>query len=164
MTQKTLTEEKQPLGAILDLLKLPTKARLDVYLVIVKRWLSGRPLNINMNAYELLSTTCGLERSTVKEKVISLDGANYIHIEWWTLLPRFKLKDSITEDMLAIAMKKYQQDVITEQRVVVNPDALWRNMNGLCIHTGEKIDSDLCRLARWTECQTCTHRRGRDNG
>lgn len=163
--QKKIAEQKeetQPLDAILELLRLPTKARLDVYLEILKRWLVNRPLNINMFAYEILSTTCGLERGTVKEKVISLDGANYINIDWWTLLPRFKLKDNVTEDMLAIAMKKYQQDVITEQRVVVDPDALWRNMNGLCLHTGERIDSDLCVLARWKECQTCTHK-GRDN-
>jgi hypothetical protein len=110
-----------------------------------------------MYGYEILGTAIGLESNTVKEKVISLDGANYIYLESWTILPRFKLKEGATEEQLTKAMKKYQQDMSAEQQVIVNPDVLWRSMNELCPHTHEKRDPALCQLARWAQCETCSH-------
>lgn len=159
--QKTLNKESTPLEQLLQLIDKPSKNSLGVYTEIIKRWLLRKPLNINMNAYEILANVVGIEPDRVRGKVETLDRSGYINVDYWTLIPCFKPKENVTEQQLAAALKAYHESIIVSNGangVIKDPKTLLAKMHDMCPKTNEAHDHDLCKMHRWIECDMCVHK------
>lgn len=170
--QKKIAEQdvyKTPLEVLLTFLLLPLKIYREIYIIIIERRLSHRPLTMP-SAIAYLARRAGIEPELMSEKVKNMVNMKWLKIEHiggnvnpvLVLSPIWRYKEGIDKAKFAIALREYKANIKEDETHQMTTEEIYTLMNSVCPHTEEKIDSDLCKLGRWEECQTCSHR-GSDN-
>lgn len=177
MTQKKITEKKEekeyqtPLEVLLSRLDVPHKIYKDIYLIVMEYRLTT-PLLQDDTSIAFLAREVGIEPTLMAEKIRSMVRMKWIEFEQvgnrdtnqiFVISPIWHYKTGVDKAMFAIALQQYKADIKKDKAYQMNTNQIFELMNSICPHTKEKIDNELCKLGRWVECQTCSHRRGRDN-
>jgi hypothetical protein len=173
MTQKKLTEPETyetPLERLLSFLRVPHKIYRSIYIAVIERRLST-PLLQNDANMAFLAREVGIEPALMLEKIRSMVRMKWIELEEvgkrhsnqiFVISPIWRYKPGIDKAKFAIALQEYRAAIVKDKEHQMNTQEIYDLMNSVCQHTEEKIDSELCKMARFPECQTCSHRR-RDN-
>ena len=174
--QKKIAEQevyKTPLEVLLSFLRMPHKIYREIYIFVIERRLSTKPLLQNEESIAFLAQQVGVEPALMAEKIRNMARMKWIEFEQvgdrdtnqiFVISPIWHYKPSIDEDKFAVALLLYRATVTEQKEHRMKTKEIYVLMNSICPHTEEKIDEDLCKLGRWTECQMCSHREGRDNG
>jgi hypothetical protein len=145
--QKKLAEAEEyntPLEVLLSFLRIPNKTYRSIYISILERRLSAKPLIQN----EIRSI---VKMGWVELEQVGNKDANQIFV----LSPIWRYKEGIDEGAFAIALRKYHLDTKEDKEQKKNTKEIFKLMNGICLHTLTKRDPEICELGRWPECKTC---------
>lgn len=168
--QKKIAEQEEyqtPLEVLLTFLWMPHKIYRDIYIIVIERRLSTKPLLQNEESIAFLAQQVAVEPALMAEKVRNMARMKWIEFEQvgdrdtnqiFVISPIWHYKPSINEDKFAIALLTYRATVTEQKEHQMKTKEIYALMNSICVHTGEKRDSELCKMARWPECETCVHR------
>lgn len=168
--QKKIAEQevyKTPLEVLLSFLRMPHKIYREIYVIVVERRLSIKPLLHNEESIAFLAQQVGVEPALMAEKIRNMARMKWIEFEQvgdrdtnqiFVISPIWHYKPGINEDKFAVALLTYRATSVEQKDHQMKTREIYALMNSVCPHTEEKIDSELCIMARFKECQTCTHR------
>lgn len=168
--QKTLEPEEEyqtPLEVLLSFLRIPNKTYRSIYISILERRLSTKPLIQNEISIAYLANQAGIEPDRMGEKIRSIVKMGWVELEQvgnkdanqiFVLSPIWRYKEGIDEGAFAIALRKYHLDTKEDKEQKKNTKEIFKLMNGICLHTLTKRDTEICELGRWPECETCNMR------
>ena len=155
-----------PLEILLSFLRLPHKIYRNIYIYIIERRLSSNPLIQNEASIAFLAREVGVEPTLMSEKIRSMVRMKWIELEEvgkrqsnqiFVISPIWRYKPNIDKTKFAIALQEYKATIVEDKEHQMSTEEIYELMNSVCLHTGEKIDRDLCKLARWSECRMCSH-------
>ena len=176
--QKRITEKVQeeesyqtPLEILLSYLQLPHKIYSDIYVSIIERRLSSKPLIQSEEAIAYLAQQVGIEHALMSEKIKAMVRMDWIELEQigkrdvnklFVLSPIWRYKVGIDKIKFAIAIREYKENIKEDKDCQMSTREIYALMNSVCAHTQKKRDEELCAMARWVECETCMHRGKKD--
>jgi len=159
-------EYKTPLQKLLSFLMLPHKIYRDIYISVVERRLSSRPLVQNEESIAYLAQQVGIEPALMSEKIKAMVRMKWIELEQvgdrdtnqlYVLSPVWRYRRGIDKVKFAIALQEYRVDIKKDMTHQMSTRQIYHLMHSVCLHTGQKRDKTLCALHRWTECEICVH-------
>ena len=171
ITEKAEEEEmyQTPLETLLSFLHLPHKIYRAIYISILERRLSSKPLVQNAGTNAFLAQRAGIEPVLIAEKIRSMVNMKWIELEEvgkrqsnqiFVLSPVWRYKPGIDKDKFALALRDYRAAIVEDTEHQMSTEEIYSLMNSVCSHTGTKVDPALCEMGRWQECKTCSHRGG----
>ena len=173
ITEKAEEEEYQtPLETLLSFLRLPHKIYRDIYIYIIERRLSSKPLIQSEESIAYLAQQTGVEPVLMSEKIKNMVRMKLVELEQvgtrdvnqiFVLSPIWRYKAGIDKIKFAIAIREYKENIKEDKACQMSTQEIYDLMNSVCLHTHEKIDEVLCEMARWPECEMCSHRGEKDN-
>ena len=173
MTQKKITEKAKeeefltPIETLLSFLHLPHKIYRDIYISVIERRLSTKPLMQSEESIAFLAQRVGVEPGLMAEKIRSMVRMKWIEHEQvgrrdvnqlFVLSPVWRYKPGMDKNKFAIALQQYRIGITEDTAHQMNTKEIYELMNSVCPHTGEKIDKDVCKSLRWDECKTCLYK------
>ena len=172
ITEKAEVEEEEgyqtPLETLLSFLHLPHKIYRDIYVSILERRLSSKPLVQNAGTNAFLAQCAGIEPTLIAEKIRSMVNMKWIEMEEvgkrqsnqiFILSPVWRYKSGIDEGKFALALRDYRAAIVEDTEHKMSTEEIYTLMNSVCPHTSTKVDPTLCEMGRWDKCKTCSHRR-----
>lgn len=172
--QKKIAEQEEyqtPLEVLLSFLRMPHKIYRDIYIIVIERRLSAKPLLHNEESIAFLAQQVAVEPALMAEKVRNMARMKWIEFEQvgdrdtnqiFVISPIWHYKPGMDEAKFAIALLTYKATITELKGHQMKTREIYALMNSICVHTKEKIDGDLCKLARFQECQTCSHNLKKD--
>ena len=173
ITGKVQEEEvyQTPLEILLSYLQLPHKIYRDIYISIIERRLSSKPLIQSEESIAYLAQQVGIEPALLSEKIQAMVRMKWIELEQvgkrdvnqiFVLSPIWRYKAGIDKIKFAIAIREYKENIKEDNACQMSTQEIYALMNSVCAHTQKKRDESLCEMARWVECETCTYRGKKD--
>ena len=169
ITEKEKEEEYQtPLDVLMTFLRFPNKIYRAIYIHIVERRLSSKPLLQNEEAIAYLAQQVGIEPALMSEKIRSMIRMKWIELEQvgnrdvnqiFVLSPVWHYKPGIDKAKFAISLQDYRGTIKDIKEHQMSTEEIYTLMMSICPHTREIIDGELCMCMRWPECETCTIRK-----
>ena len=166
--EKVKEEEgyQTPLELLLSYLRLPHKIYRDIYIYVIERRLSSKPLIQSEESIAYLAQQVGIEPALMSEKIKAMVRMKWIELEQvgkrevnqiFVLSPIWHYKEGIDKIKFAIAIREYKENIKEEKECQMNMREIYDLMNSVCPHTEKNIDIELCRMGRFRECKTCIH-------
>ena len=169
--QKKLPEAEEydtPLEILLSFLRVPNKTYRSIYVSILERRLSAKPLIQNEISIAYLANQAGIEPDRMGEKIRSIVKMGWVELEQvgnkdanqiFVLSPIWRYKQGIDEDDFAIALRKYHLDTKEDKEQKKSTKEIFTLMNGVCPHTLTRVNSEVCEMGMWEKCKTCSARK-----
>jgi hypothetical protein len=172
MTQKKITEKMKeeefltPIETLLSFLDLPHKLYRPIYIAVIEHRLSI-PLLQNDANMARLAREVGIEPALMLEKIRSMVRMKWIEHEEvgkrqtnqiFVISPIWRYKSGIDKAKFAIALQEYKAAIIQDKQYQMNTEEIYDLMYSVCPHTKTNIEYALCKLSRWEECKTCSHK------
>lgn len=155
-------EYETPTQRLLSFLRLPHKNYQEIYLAITARYLRGNPYQVGWSdPYAQIGNKCHLEPDLAKEKVITLETMGWIKLQkvhgsiHSAFVPIWRIKKGIKKEEFALALKAYHTEILKDNEEILTTAEILEIMNSICIVTKEKVNSEICALHRWGDCQNC---------
>lgn len=166
--KKLATEEvyQTPLEVLLSFLRVPHKIYRSIYISIIERRLSSKPLLQNDATIAFLARQVGVEPDLMGEKIRSMVNMKWIELEQvgkrdvnqiFVLSPIWRFKPGMNKDKFAIALQTYKAAIVEDIEHQMSTTEVYKLMNTICPHTQTKIDDELCEMGMWEECKICKH-------
>ena len=159
-------EYQTPLETLLSFLHLPHKIYRDIYIDIIERRLSSKPLIQSEESIAYLAQQVGIEHALMSEKIKAMVRIDWIELEQvgkrdvnqiFVLSPTWHYKVGIDKIKFAIAIREYKENLKEDKDCQMSTQEIYALMNSVCAHTQKKRDEELCEMAKWVECETCIY-------
>jgi hypothetical protein len=168
--QKKLAEAEEydtPLDTLLSFLRVPHKIYRSIYISIIERRLSSKPLLQNDATIAFLARKVGVEPDLMAEKIRSMVRMKWIEFKQvgerdtnqiFVISPIWRYKPGIDKAKFAVALQQYKAGIVEDKECQMSTEEIYELMNSVCLHTETRVDPALCQMARWQECKICSHR------
>ena len=166
--QKKFASEEEyqtPLEVLLSFLRVPHKIYRSIYVSIIERRLSSKPLLQNDASIAFLARQVGVEPDLMGEKIRSMVNMKWLSLEEvgnrdvnqiFVLSPIWRYKSGIDKNKFAIALQTYKAAIVEDKEDQMSTKDIYTLMASVCPHTETEVDTALCEMARWDECKICT--------
>lgn len=167
--QKKLSEAEEyetPLDTLLSFLRVPYKIYRSIYISIIERDLSSKPLIQSEVSIAYLAEEANIEPALMTEKIKNMVKMKWIEFKQvgdrdtnqiFVISPIWRYKPGIDKAKFAIALQQYKAGIVEDKECQMSTEEIYELMSSVCPHTETKVDPALCELARWSECKTCTY-------
>ena len=157
-------EYKTPLDVLLSFLRLPHKIYRAIYIYVIERRLSSKPLIQSEESIAYLAQQTGIEPALMAEKIKNMVRMKWLELEQvghrdvnqiFVISPIWRYKPGIDKVKFAIALRDYKVSIVEDKEHQMNTEEIYALMRSVCPHTHELKERDLCNLGRFKECKTC---------
>lgn len=149
-------ESKTPLNRLIEMLNLPAKSELPVFIDVLSQSLIKPAYKNDKEGWRKMGQRLNMPVSKVKDRLLNLEAGGYIE-RAVLILPRFRLRHGYTTEELAIALSRLKEELKANPSREVSSVELVELVNSICPHTKRQRDDELCSLGRWGECGGCKH-------